>query len=466
MLARLGLVVVSLGVGLAGLAGSATAQDVGCGAVLRTDTTLTADVTGCQGTGLVIGAPGITVDLGGHTVSGLSNQGGDPGQVGIDDSTGFDGVTIRNGSIESFGRGGVWLAGVDDARVEGLQIELSREFGVLVDGGARDTVTDNHLLFPGTSGIVVRGAAAASSRNAITGNRLESLTTAGITLEDGRIAGTTIDGNDVTGALADEHWGGGIIVGRDDAVVTGTRVRANAVHFNFDRGIFVGAGSSGTTITANTLTDNPFAAVENEGRATAVRANRFHDDLGLTGVGVWVKEGSAGVVVEGNSMKGVSDAGVDDGGTGTAVRLNAIDGRLGEVTFGFWAGIVVRPESAGARVEANAVTQQSQDGITVSGRDTRVSHNVVAASRFGDGVHVNEDAAGASLRGNVATRNNDDGLDVASPSTALARNVAADDGDLGIVAVAGVTDAGGNRAAGNGDPAQCVGVVCVPVVGP
>ena len=35
--------------------------------------------------------------------------------------------------------------------------------------------------------------------------------------------------------------------------------------------------------------------------------------------------------------------------------------------------------------------------------------------------------------------------------------MANDNGDLGIEAVSGVTDGGGNRARGNGNPAQCVG---------
>jgi Tol biopolymer transport system component len=44
----------------------------------------------------------------------------------------------------------------------------------------------------------------------------------------------------------------------------------------------------------------------------------------------------------------------------------------------------------------------------------------------------------------------------------LARNHANANFDLGIEAGAGVTDGGGNRAAGNGDPAECAGVSCSP----
>jgi parallel beta-helix repeat protein len=63
------------------------------------------------------------------------------------------------------------------------------------------------------------------------------------------------------------------------------------------------------------------------------------------------------------------------------------------------------------------------------------------------------------VRRNVASENLDDGIEVANAGT-IARNRANENGDLGIEAVAGVTDGGGNRASGNGNAAQCTGVVC------
>jgi hypothetical protein len=67
---------------------------------------------------------------------------------------------------------------------------------------------------------------------------------------------------------------------------------------------------------------------------------------------------------------------------------------------------------------------------------------------------------GTLLEANITTRNGDDGIDVESPATTITANLANDNTDLGIEAVAGVTDGGGNRASGNGNPAQCVGVRC------
>jgi hypothetical protein len=77
-----------------------------------------------------------------------------------------------------------------------------------------------------------------------------------------------------------------------------------------------------------------------------------------------------------------------------------------------------------------------------------------------DGIRVEPAATGTLLRANIATRNGDDGIDVDSPATSVTANVANDNVDLGIEAVTGVTDGGGNRARGNGNPAQCVGVAC------
>ena len=42
----------------------------------------------------------------------------------------------------------------------------------------------------------------------------------------------------------------------------------------------------------------------------------------------------------------------------------------------------------------------------------------------------------------------------------IARNKAIHNGDLGIEAVPGVTDGGGNKASANGNPAQCINVSC------
>jgi hypothetical protein len=78
-------------------AGTAHAS-VQCGDTLTTNTTLTADL-GCSGTALKIGAPKLTLNLGGHTLRG------DGTGVGVDNSGGHDEVTIQGGTIQGFAVG-------------------------------------------------------------------------------------------------------------------------------------------------------------------------------------------------------------------------------------------------------------------------------------------------------------------------------------------------------------------------
>ena len=61
---------------------------------------------------------------------------------------------------------------------------------------------------------------------------------------------------------------------------------------------------------------------------------------------------------------------------------------------------------------------------------------------------------------NTAYRNAFDGINVDAPGTWIGSNTANTNGDLGIEAVAGVVDLGGNKASENGNPLQCVNVVC------
>jgi hypothetical protein len=68
--------------------------------------------------------------------------------------------------------------------------------------------------------------------------------------------------------------------------------------------------------------------------------------------------------------------------------------------------------------------------------------------------------SGTLIERNVATDSGDDGFDIRRPAATLTGNAANDNFDLGIEAVSGVTDGGGNRAGGNGNPLQCTNVFC------
>jgi hypothetical protein len=106
-------------------------------------------------------------------------------------------------------------------------------------------------------------------------------------------------------------------------------------------------------------------------------------------------------------------------------------------------------------------------GITIE-RGDRNAVRGNDASGFDDDIFVAADATNTLIAGNLATQPEpgcspevcDDGIHVEAPGTVIRANTATDNGDLGIYGVDGVIDGGGNRASGNGNPLQCVGVVC------
>ena len=79
---------------------------------------------------------------------------------------------------------------------------------------------------------------------------------------------------------------------------------------------------------------------------------------------------------------------------------------------------------------------------------------------FSVGTEVGGPISGLLLQDDSATGSGDDGFDARSPSTTVREDRAFRNADLGTDAVTGVTDGGGNRAVGNGDPLECINVIC------
>jgi parallel beta-helix repeat protein len=110
-----------------------------------------------------------------------------------------------------------------------------------------------------------------------------------------------------------------------------------------------------------------------------------------------------------------------------------------------------------ARADIWVADFEEEGGLPAIG--TIVERNLVVGSGI-DGVLVEPTVTDTRLTHNIAVGAGDDGIDVESTTTSLRRNVAIRNEDLGIEAVAGVADLGGNRATGNGNPLQCLNVVC------
>lgn len=114
----------------------------------------------------------------------------------------------------------------------------------------------------------------------------------------------------------------------------------------------------------------------------------------------------------------------------------------------------------------NRIVETRKSGIylglihpPIGGGGNIVRNNVVIGSG-GEGFMVTKHDDHSILRQNVARGAGDNGFRVQSRTSTLMDNRAIGNGDLGIRAVDGVTDGGGNVARRNGDPRQCVNILC------
>jgi parallel beta-helix repeat protein len=130
------------------------------------------------------------------------------------------------------------------------------------------------------------------------------------------------------------------------------------------------------------------------------------------------------------------------------------------------AGIFIRGSQGSTLVDRNEVSG-APIGISLFLTRGTVTRNLVSENAT-DGIWAATNAF-VLIDRNRSERNGDDGIDVdvtslpplfgTEPPT-ISRNLVSFNGDLGIEAVPDVTDGGGNKAKGNGDPAQCVNVTC------
>ena len=128
-------------------------------------------------------------------------------------------------------------------------------------------------------------------------------------------------------------------------------------------------------------------------------------------------------------------------------------------------GIAIE-KGRGNLVARNIVLRARRDGIRlgwvdppIGGIETVIRRNVVRGSRR-DAFVVSRYDRHSVLRGNLAIAAGDDGFDIGSRVAELRRNRAFRNADLGIEAVPGALDVGGNSAHHNGDPRQCIHIRC------
>ena len=214
-------------------------------------------------------------------------------------------------------------------------------------------------------------------------------------------------------------------------------------------------GSHHLRIVDNTFRNNPLGPgihVE-DSHDNLIKGNRFsHSSPGI------LMEGDRNRV-RGNRFDRNRDAGIIVDGSRNVVERNHLSRDGAGISLGKGShNLVARNVVIDARSRGISLGLDFADGSSIGGVDNIVRRNEVRGSA-GDAFLVN--AGGNNLlKRNLASGAKEDGFDVESRSTKLTKNRAPRNADLGIDAVKGVIDGGGNRANGNRGPRQCVNVKC------
>lgn len=255
------------------------------------------------------------------------------------------------------------------------------------------------------------------------------------------------------------HGHGGITVDHStDITIADNVVRDSGA------GIIV-AHSDGVLVNANRVSGSGFGGIPVfESHHVRIADNTVTTSPTDAAIGLF--DGSAQNEVTGNRLS--------RSGAGIALNNDAADNLIADNTIAHNAsGVILDVGTHDNQVLQNLVEASTFEGIAVVGSDA----NLIARNRVArDGAL---DAAGGivvipwpddpaqtsdanTLLDNDALDNGGDGIHTGPGQTAnlLRGNRADRNTALGIAAAPGTIDGGGNRAARNGDPAQCVGVAC------
>jgi parallel beta-helix repeat protein len=449
-------------------ADQALASHVDCGEIITEDTTLDSDLVDCPGDGIRIGADNLTLDLNGHTIDG---DGGSPGAGGCDHGIengeycfpapkgGYDGVTIKGGAVRQFDSG-IHAAAVNRNLVRELEVSENELAGIVLHD-AKNSAIESNVAFakPGGSGfadgIVLSGQSRSvdpePDHNRIEKNLIFGNGGRGMWVE-------ATEGNRIERNSAFANGGTGIRVdGAEANLVAKNQVTGNGGH-----GIDVSDGVFDNRVFKNRVSENDGSGIV---VADGAHGNRVERN--------WVSNNAAAIffaggiyfggdrgTVENNYVSGNGSDGIVVSDDDNRIEKNYASRNAGD-------GLTLSAGASDNTIEKNHASGNTGDGIGLefsaldylASENNRIKKNS-ASGNGGDGISVSSSSTGTLIRQNRTNRNSDDGIDVDSVDSTLTKNRAIRNGDLGIEAVPGVRDGGGNRAKGNGDPAQCTGVGC------
>lgn len=346
---------------------------VECGEEITEDTTLTADIGPCLGHGLVIVADDVTLDLGGHAISGapvgqpvrrtpdgtpLPGSYGEPNNAGVL-LVGVSGVTVTNGTVEHF------------------------DAGVAIEGGSDNTVTgltaqDNvhHTRTPPCEygdGIAIFD----SARNRVEGNAVR---------RNGPFSGISLVGTSADNVVADnvveDHAVRSLLCGRDVQSV-GIRIE--------------GPGAQRNTVAGNDVTNGSLAGIGVHTYECGQPANSHNVIDGNVVRDTGRDTHQDDPIADGIAVMEMGPAGIVCPGHDTTISNN-------EVVGNYRHGIYLGREAFATTVRTNVARDNAEDGIRVvegASGGNRLGKNLGSGNGGYDGSDFNDGCVGNRWRANT-----------------------------------------------------------------
>jgi hypothetical protein len=264
----------------AGSVAAATPVTIQCGQDITASITVANDLT-CPGSALTISADNVTVNLGGHAITG-SGQGTGITLSPNSDEAAITGATVSNGTIENFGTAVFFDQAVDSTfdKVSLINDAAgdSPVFTTFVPGGMAHGVQITHSKILDTGGFITYADLETSQfsftdTDIDTGEFYFSQTIGGPTFTDDHFTDVTLDldiegGTTVTGSSFDDSP----VINNDNGFGYDT----------FENNTFTGAGTALTIATVgnqqlldNTFTGNDIGAVISGSLGDTISGNTF-----------------------------------------------------------------------------------------------------------------------------------------------------------------------------------------------
>lgn len=249
---------------------------VTCGEVITTSITVANDLT-CPGNALSVGADGVTLDLGGHTIRG----GGSGVGVQITDANPqISGVSITNGTIAHFGSA-IQLSNADGATFSGL---------LLTDNSAVAAPVIDTGRFPISTGLLISNTRILHTTGDVI---FAQLNVGPVTIAHSQISGGTVFFSQSAGPTftADSFTNTAVTFNIEgDTTITGSKFVNSPVVNNgfgfgsdvFQNNTFSGAGTALTLadvanqqVTGNTFANNDIGVSLSDSPGDTVSGNIF-----------------------------------------------------------------------------------------------------------------------------------------------------------------------------------------------